>query len=159
MLTFLFILKIYVTIYITIILFKNINIMETNNNKILLYDLLNLEDLSNVKTRFNMPNNREESSIRFDPMKFYKEDINELLWWHFWNWKSWKSFKKWEIVIWLAKIEWDKWLLFNISKITGDLDKPFERNAYEYETLEIYKKYFGRTIIKFHNTCQKLIRK
>jgi hypothetical protein len=57
----------------------------------------------------------------------------------------------------LYKLRNHKWLLFDISIITKDLNL---NNAvgYEYETLKEYEKYFGRLIIEFRNKSQNLIR-
>lgn len=120
-------------------------------NKIYLNDLLNLENLSNIKIRFNK-NNGE-----FEPIKLFKENKEKLFIWQFWNYNNKKSYKEWNIAIWLARIEWDKWLLFDISKITKDLNK-YNDVWYEYKTLWQFEKYFGRVIIHYHNIWQNLIR-
>jgi len=68
-----------------------------------------------------------------------------------------KSYKEGNIAIGLAKIENDKWLLFDISVITKDLNK-FNEVGYEYQTISEFEKYFGRVIINYHNTATNLIR-
>lgn len=124
------------------------------NTLILLNDLLNLDNLENVKIRFNMPT----KDGGFNPIEFFKdkEKYNYLMNGQFHNYKS-KSFRKGQIAIGFARIENDKWLLFDISKITKDLDIK-DGVGYEYETLNEYKKYFGRIIVKYHNRATQLIR-
>ena len=120
--------------------------------KILLNDLLNLDNLENVKIRFNKDNGAD-----YDPIKFFKEDKNRLLKGQFWNYSKNKSFKEGNIAIGLARIEGDKWLLFDISKITKDLNK-FNDVGYDHEPILKYEKYFGRIIIKYHNKSQNLVK-
>jgi len=121
--------------------------------KISLNDLLKFDNLDNVKIRFNMSNGGS-----FDPIKLFKEDKQSLLNGHFHNYSSKKSYKEGNIVVGLAKIENDKWLLFDISVITKDLNK-YDALGYEYKTVDEYKKYFDRVIIHYHNTSENLIRK
>ncbi|MFH1233540.1 MAG: GIY-YIG nuclease family protein [Patescibacteria group bacterium] len=130
-----------------------INLNQSKNNTIiLLNDLLQLKNLENVKIRFN-----KDNGDGYDPIRFYKEDRDKLLKGQFWNYNKHKSFREGNIAIGLARIEGDKWLLFNISKITKDLHK-LNNVGYEYETLLKYEKYFGRLIIQYHNKSQNLIR-
>jgi hypothetical protein len=118
--------------------------------KILLDDILRLTDLENVKIRFNKQNDG------YDPIKLFKERSKRLYDGQFWNY-SYKSFQEGQIVIGFVRIAKDKWLLFDISKITKDLN-TYDSVGYEYETLAEYEKYFGRLVIKYHNTSQNLIR-
>jgi hypothetical protein len=120
-----------------------------------LNDILNLteSEIKRTKIRFNQSNN-----INFDPMKLFKEKDYQLYEGHFWNFSKNKSFQVGQIAIGLLKIENDKWLLFDISEITKDLEK-FNAIGYEYKALERYRKYFGRLIIKYKNKSQNLIRR
>lgn len=118
---------------------------------IYLNDILNISDLSNVKIRFNKDNNGE-----FNPIKLFKENKKALLNGHFHNYSK-KSYKEGDIAIGFARISKDKWLLFDISIITKDLN-VYNAAGYEYETLESFKKYYGRLIIEYHNKSQNLIR-
>ncbi len=120
---------------------------------ILITDILKFEDLKNVKIRFNQQNNFD-----FDPIKFFKEDKQRLLNGHFHNYAKKKSYKKGDITVGFAKIENNKWLLFDVSIITKDLNK-FNAVGYEYQALTEYEKYCGRLIIEFHNKSQNLIRR
>ncbi len=123
------------------------------NTIILLNDLLKLNNLSNVKIRFNMPTKDKD----YDPIKFFKENPKRLLYGQFWKYPSKKSFDEGDIAVGFARIEGDKWLLFDISKVTKRLDIK-EGVGYEFEKLTQYEKYFGRVIVKFHNTATQLIR-
>jgi len=123
------------------------------SNLILLNDLLKLENLDNVKIRFNKHNGGG-----YDPIKFFKEDINKLLSGQFWNYKKNKSYRMGNIAIGLARIEGDKWLLFDISEITKDLQK-FNAVGYEHEPKKDLEKFFGRIIVKYHNRSQNFVRK
>lgn len=120
-----------------------------------LNDILNLteSEIKRTKIRFNQSNN-----INFDPIKLFKEKDNSLYDRHFGNYSKNKSFQVGQIAIGLVKIENDKWLLFDISEITKDLEK-FNAVGYEYKALERYRKYFGRLIIKYKNKSQNLIRR
>lgn len=118
---------------------------------ILLNDILNISELSNVKIRFNKDNN-----ANFNPIRLFKENKDALLNGHFHNYNK-KSYKEGDITIGFARISKDKWLLFDISIITKDLN-IYNAVGYEYQTLESYRKYFGRLIIEYHNKSQNLIR-
>ena len=117
-----------------------------------LNDILNLENLSNTKIRFNQSNGIT------DPITVFKENRNELLHWQFWNYSQKKSFYEGQIAVGFVRIEGDKWLLFDISRITKDLNK-FKAVGYEFETLKEYEKYFGRIIIEFKNKSQNMVRR
>jgi len=119
--------------------------------QIKLNDILKFDKLDNVKIRFNMSNGGS-----FDPIRLFKEDKQHLLNGNFHNYSK-KSFKEGNITVGFARIENDKWLLFDISIITKDLNK-FNEVGYEYQTIPEYEKYFGRIIVNYHNTATNLIR-
>lgn len=122
---------------------------------ILLNDILNFpkDQLKDIKIRFNQSNGDD-----FDPIAFFKEKNQRLYDGQFWNYSKAKSYKVGQIAIGFVKIETNKWLLFDISEITKDLEK-YEAVGYEYRTLEEYRKYFGRLIVGYSNKSQNLIRK
>ncbi len=122
---------------------------------ILLNDILNFSEsqLKDIKIRFNQSNGDD-----FDPITFFKEKNQRLYEGQFWNYSKAKSFKVGQVAIGFVKIGTNKWLLFDISEITKDLEK-YDAVGYEYRTLEQYKKYFGRLVVKFSNKSQNLIRK
>ncbi len=93
-----------------------------------------------------------------NPLDFFRNNDNEeLMNWLFWNYSK-KSFREGETVIGLLKLGGDRWLLFNISKVTKDLNK-FSSPGYEFEIVEKYQKYFGRVIVEYKNKAQTLIRR
>jgi hypothetical protein len=122
---------------------------------ILLNDILNLtnEEIVNTKVRFN-----QSDSIDFNPIELFKEKDKRLYEGQFWNYSKTKSFKEGQIAIGLIRVEYDKWLLFDISLITKDYNL-YNAAGYEYQTIEKYKKFFGRVIIKFKNKSQNMIRR
>jgi hypothetical protein len=129
-------------------------IMNNTNNKIFLNDVLKLEDISNVKIRFNLmfAGNWNPAEI------FKKEDFSSLLEGQYWNYKRNKSYKKGQITIGLLRLnDDDMWLLFHIGKVTADLNK-LDGVGYEYESLPEYQKFCGRLIVKFKNESQTMIR-
>ena len=79
--------------------------------KIKLNDILKLKTLDNVKIRFNLSNNS------WNALSLYHENPNELLIGNFHNSTKKRWFKKNEIVIGLAQVKNDEWLLIDISKI------------------------------------------
>ena len=125
-----------------------------NENHIMLNDLLRLENLENVKIRLNIDSRNND----FDPIKHFKEDKQKLFWGHFSNSEKKKFFREGNIVIGLARIKTDKWLLFDISEITEDLNQR-GRVGYKNKTIPEYEKYFERVIVKHHNTSQNLIQR
>lgn len=119
---------------------------------ILLNDILKLDDLTNTKVRF------VKSSGSTDPIVLFKENKDELLRWQFWNYSKNKSFYEGQIAVGLVKIDEEKWLLFDVSRITKDLN-AFEAVGYDFETLKQYEKYCGRVIVEFKNRSQQMVRK
>lgn len=124
-------------------------------NPIKLNDILKLDDLKNVKIRFN---------IMFDgnwnPIELFKNnEIDSILRGHYWNYDKMKSYREGQITIGFIRINRNEnlWLLFHIGKITKDLNIQNEI-GYEYEELDEYKKYFGRIIVRFKNKSQNMVR-
>lgn len=120
-----------------------------------LNDILKIDNLSNVKIRFNLM-----FSNNWNPIEIFKNgDVNTLLRGQYWNYKKQKSYKAGQITIGFIKIKPNDnlWLLFHIGKITKDLNK-LNGVGYEYEVLSDYQKYFGRLIIRFKNKAQTMIR-
>ena len=136
--------------------------------EIKLNDILKLSDIEidNVRIRLNLSNNN------WNALEYYHNNPELLLIGHFHNsadrieddkngnkkqikGKIW--FKKNQIVIGLAQIKNDDWLLIDISKITKnhnivwDGKTPSAFNTfYEHEKLSEYEKYFGRLVVQFH---------
>jgi len=123
---------------------------------ILINDILNLKNLENTKIRFVVP--YVAPNLTVDPKDLFKNDRKELLNWLFWNYGKKKEFKVGQTAIGFVKIEKDKWLLFDISKINNDLN-IFNGVGYEYEQIKEFEKYFGRVVIEYKNKVQTLCRK
>jgi len=128
--------------------------MMKSNNKILLNEILKLDDLSNVKIRFNLM-----FKDNWNPIDFFKNaDADTLLEGQYWNYKSKKSYKNGQTTIGFIRLnDNDLWLLFHVGRIIEDLNK-FDGVGYKYEILLDYEKYFGRLIVKFKNKSQTMIR-
>jgi hypothetical protein len=123
--------------------------------QIKLNDILQLDNLQNVKIRFNLmfENN-------WNPIETFKNnEIKRLLEGQYWNYNKNKSYREGQITIGFIRIKRneDYWLLFQVGRITKDLN-ILNGVGYQYETLSEYEKYFGRLIIKFKNTSQNMIR-
>lgn len=120
-----------------------------------LNDLLRIENLDNVKIRFNLMFRQN-----WNPIEVFKNgDISVMLEGQYWNYNKRKSFKNGQITIGLVKIKpkEDFWLLFHIGKVTKDMDK-LNGVGYEYENLPNFEKYLGRLIVRYKNKAQTMIR-
>jgi hypothetical protein len=124
------------------------------DTKILLNDVLKIEDIDNVKIRFNLM-----VADDWDLAGIYKsENHADLLKGHYWNYKKTKSYRAGQITIGLLRLdESDSWLLFHVGKVTADLNK-FGAVGYEHEPLPEYEKYCGRLIVKYKNKSQNMVR-
>ena len=124
-------------------------------DSIKLNDLLQLENLNNVKIRFNLMFRQNWNPIE----NFKNGDISTMLEGQYWNYNKNKSYKTGQITIGLVKIKPNEnfWLLFHIGRITKDLNQ-FNGVGYEYEDLPEYDKYIGRLIVKYKNKAQTMIR-
>jgi hypothetical protein len=124
-------------------------------NSIKLNDILRLDNLKNVKIRFNLM-----FVQNWNPIELFKNgDISTMLAGQYWNYNKNKSYKEGQITVGLVKIKpnEDFWLLFHIGKVTKDLN-IFNGVGYEYQDLCEYEKYVGRLIIIFKNKAQTMIR-
>jgi len=129
--------------------------MDYNSNKILLNEILKLDNLDNVKIRFNLM-----FRDNWNPIDIFKNSaFDVLLEGQYWNYKTRKSYKDGQITIGFIRMNSNDnlWLLFHIGKITKDLN-VFNEVGYEYEILHQYQKDFGRVIVKFKNNSQTMIR-
>jgi hypothetical protein len=129
--------------------------MKNNTDKILLNEILKLDNLDNVKIRFNLM-----FRDNWNPIEIFKnDDLDVLLEGQYWNYKKNKSYRDGQITLGFIRINSndDLWLLFHAGKITKDLD-ILDGVGYEYEILPEYQKYFGRLIIKYKNKAQTMIR-
>lgn len=120
--------------------------------KILLNDLLSInEDL--VRVKLNQYNGEE------DPRELYKQNpdaINNV-------WLLWYSNRRYfpnvgKLAICLVYIGGDSWLLTTVKRITKILPNVKNGIGYEAEEIEQYQKYYGRVIVKYHNTNRTPVR-
>lgn len=119
-------------------------------NKILLNDLLNINDdeIDKVKVKFNQTNYENTN-----PMEEYKKDpeiVNDR--WLFWRSKQ-RYFNVGQIAICLLRLSYDTWLLTTIKEVERELNVTNGIN-YEGREIEKYSCYFGRVILKHHKTYQ-----
>lgn len=124
-------------------------------NSIKLNDILRLDNLNNVKIRFNLM-----FAQNWNPIELFKNgDISTMLVGQYWNYNKNKSYKQGQITIGLVKIKptEDFWLLFHIGQVTKDLN-ILNGVGYEYQDLPEYEKYVGRLVVKFKNKAQTMIR-
>ncbi len=124
-------------------------------NQIKLNDILRIDDLKNVKVRFNLM-----FANNWNPIEIFKnKEFETILRGQYWNYNKNKSYKEGQITIGFIRIKSNEnlWLLFHVGRITKDLN-VFNGVGFEYETLVEYEKYFGRLIVKFKNTSQNMIR-
>lgn len=124
-------------------------------NTIYLNEILRFEDLNNVKIRFHLMIEDNWSPIDF----FRNGEEQVLLKGQYWNNQTRKSFKDGQVTVGFVKIDkkGNNWLLFHVGKITKDLN-ILDGVGYEFETLDQFKKYFGRLIIRFNNKAQIMVR-
>ncbi len=124
-------------------------------DSIKLNDILRLNNVTNVKIRFNLM-----FAQNWNPIELFKNgDTSTMLAGQYWNYNKNKSYKQGQITVGLVKIKRneDLWLLFHIGRVTKDLNK-LNGVGYEYVNLPEYDKYVGRLIIKFKNKAQTMIR-
>lgn len=121
--------------------------------KIKLNDILKLDNLNNIKIRLNISNNS------WNALRLYHDNPTLLLIGNFHNSTKKRWFKENEIVIGLAQISNDEWLLIDISRITKSYNEFWDGvtpsniyTFYEHEKLEELEKYVGRLIIQFHKS-------
>ena len=99
-----------------------------SSKDILLNEILHLDDLSNVKIRFNLM-----FDGHWNPTDFYKNaDHKTMLNGQYWNYSKKKSFKSGQVNLGFIKIEDDLWLLFHVGKVTKDLN-ILNGMGYEFE--------------------------
>ena len=111
------------------------------------------EELENTRIKFNLM-----FAGNWNPIEIFKnKDEKVLLEGQYWN-SGKRNFKEGQITIGFIRIKDDLWLLFHIGKVTKVLN-VFNGIGYEHEELLEYKKYFGRLIVKYKNTSQKLTRR
>lgn len=123
-------------------------------NHIKLNDILRLDNLDNVKIRFNLM-----FAQNWNPIEVFKNgDMSTMLDGHYWNFKK-KSYKVGQLTVGLVKINRhdDLWLLFHAGRVTKDLN-TVNGVGYEYIHASEFDRYVGRVIVQFKNNAQTMIR-
>lgn len=119
--------------------------------KILLNDILafSASEIPNVKIKFNIWNGHT------DPLELYKEDPDKVnIEWFLWH-EHRRYFHTGQIAICFLRISADTWLLTTIKRIDKELDVAGDI-GYDASEIDKYKKYFGRVIVKYHNTAKSM---
>lgn len=121
-----------------------------------LNDILQFQDLKNVKIRFNLMFRNNWNPIEV----FLRNDYKTLLEGQYWNYSKRRSYKLGQVTVGFLRMNNnpDLWLLFHIGQVTKDLNQ-FGKVGYEYVVMPEYEKYFGRLIVRYKNTSQNMIRK
>ena len=121
--------------------------------KILLNDILKLdqEEIKNTRIKFNIYNGYT------DPLELYKENPDEVnIRWFLWH-DSRRYFHSGQTAICFLRVATDTWLLTTIKHIIKELDVGQEGGiGYDAEDVDTYKKYFGRILVKYHNTNKSM---
>ena len=109
-------------------------------SSIKLNDILKLDNLAQVKVRFNLMVDNNWKPIEL----FQRNQLQAILNGHYWNYSTNKSYKLGQTTIGFLKItsNEDYWLLFHIGKVTRDLNR-LNGVGYEYDVLNEFEKYFG----------------
>lgn len=122
-------------------------------NKILLNDILcfSESEIADVRIKFNIYNGYT------DPLELYKENPDKVnVEWFLWH-ENRRYFHEGQIAICFLRTSTDTWLLTTIKNITKELDvSPDGGIGYEAEEVEKYRKYFGRILVKYHNTVKSM---
>ncbi len=122
-------------------------------DKILLNDILcfSESEIADVRIKFNIYNGYT------DPLELYKENPDKVnVEWFLWH-ENRRYFHEGQLAICFLRTSTDTWLLTTIKKITKELDvSPDGGIGYEAVEVEKYRKYFGRILVKYHNTVKSM---
>lgn len=113
----------------------------------MLNDLLQFSpgEIPSVRVKFNIWNGSH------DPLELYKEDPDMVnTQWFLWHDER-RYFHTGQTAICFLRITTDTWLLTIIKKITRELPVT-GAIGYDADEVETFKKYFGRVLVKYHNT-------
>jgi hypothetical protein len=88
-------------------------------------------------------------------LELYKQNPDRVnIEWFLWH-ENRRYFHKGQIAICFLRISTDTWLLTTIKRINKELNVSCGI-GYEAEEVEKYKKYFGRIVVKYHNTVKSM---
>ena len=122
--------------------------------KLLLNDLLHLpkEELSKTRIKLNVYNGHE------NPLNVFKNNPTKILEWNYWNNHT---YYVGQTAICLVRLDYDKWLLCHIGKITG-VKTDIQKNSgigYDFVEDSRFKCLYGRLVVKYYNTTRSMFRK
>ena len=122
-------------------------------DRILLNDILNIsrEEIDNTRIKFNINDGDT------DPLELYKENPEKVnTTWFLWH-DSRRYFHSGQIAICFLRITTDTWLLTTIKQIIKEVDVGTDGGVgYEAKEIEKYRKYFGRILVKYHNSYKTM---
>jgi hypothetical protein len=126
--------------------------------KILLNDILKIENLSDVKIRFVL-----QVDGNWTPIEEFKNgNISKLIDGCYWNYTKRKSYRVNQRVLGFIPFDRsdDTWLLIHAGRVIKDLNIQ-NGMGFEYENIGEFSKYCGRLIIRYKNppSAQNLVRK
>ena len=116
---------------------------------ILLNDLLGLDanEIKRTRLKLNIP---EKGN---NPLDLYKSNPDEInVNWFLWH-NSRRYFHTGQIAICLVRISQDEWLLTTIKNILSELETD-DGVGNEAEEIDKYNGFFGRVVVKYHNTVK-----
>lgn len=119
---------------------------------VLINDILQLSpnEIKNTRVRFNIAYGGQTPAY-----EEYAIDEQNAIRGNYWNNKA---YKKGQIVIGFITLpEPDKYLLIHIGEIKNNI-KADNTCYYKYSPILKYEKYFGRLVVKYHNSTQQLSR-
>lgn len=117
-----------------------------------LNDILRLsdEERSRTKIKLNKYNGVD------NPVEVFKDSPEKInTGWLFWKSEK-RTFEVGQIAVCLAQIKDDFWLLTTVKKVEKDLGITGEGVNYEGSEYTEYKDYYGRLIIRYHNSGRNM---
>ena len=108
---------------------------------------LDANEIKRTRLKLNIP---EKGN---NPLDLYKSNPDEI----YVNWFLWHNSRRYfhtgQIAICLVRISQDEWLLTTIKNILSELETD-DGVGYEAEEIDKYKGFFGRVVVKYHNTVK-----
>lgn len=114
---------------------------------------LNTSALKVTKIRFN-----RETPEGWKPMEEYRRDPNHFNAQWVLNKKSQERFRVGELVLGLAHIEGDDWLLTAAKVVTSVIEDVYNAPGYEAVDYAQFLPFCGRTVVRYHLEGQQGVR-
>ncbi len=116
-----------------------------------LFEMLGMTDLSRVKIRFN-----KRMGLANPIELFRNNNIGSLMEGQYWN-NDTRRFNDTDYTVGLISVRDDLWLLFHVGKVIKDR-QILNGIGYDYEEVEEFRKYTGRTIVRYKKSDQAMVR-